>query len=113
MLREANRLQSALDGYRRQLTTSTFTATDEAVSVRVTVNGSLVLTRIFMKKGLLRLGAKTVARRINQALRNAQAAATAAAGDEREKLAGALGLTAEIKEQFDSVIKDIRSASAS
>ncbi|BAX91934.1 YbaB/EbfC family nucleoid-associated protein [Mycobacterium shigaense] len=84
-LRQAQQFESILDDHMRRTDTDTFTATDETETVEVTLNGYLVLTDIIIEPGLLRLGAEVVEKRINEALRNATAAATAAndAGDER------------------------------
>jgi DNA-binding protein YbaB len=63
-----------------------FRGTDEAVTVAVTVDGRQRLTGLQIKDGLLRLGAETVAQRINEAILEAQAAATVANGAAQERL---------------------------
>jgi DNA-binding protein YbaB len=71
LLREAQRLRSAWDGYRNQLATATFTGTDEGGSVEATVNGNLQLTGLRIEDGLLRHGVEAVGQRINEALQKA------------------------------------------
>ncbi|WAJ45421.1 YbaB/EbfC family nucleoid-associated protein [Mycobacterium sp. Aquia_216] len=108
LLRQADRLQSALDDYRYQETTF-FSGSDETKTVSVTVDGSKKLADVYIEAGLLRLGSETVEQRLNEALRNANAAATSALATEREKLLETLGLNAEVIERLDSVIKDLQS----
>jgi len=104
LLREAQRLRSAWDDHRHHQRTASFTGTDEDKTVEATVNGNLQLTGLRIEDGLLRLGTEAVGQRINEALRNAGAAATGAVGAEQEKLLAELGFTAEVMKQFDSVI---------
>lgn len=108
LLREAHRLRSAFEDYRHHLSTASFTGTDEAKTVKATVSGSLRLTGLRIEKHLLgRVGAEAVGERITEALRNANAAATGAVGAEQEKALEALGLTAEVVKQFDSVLENL------
>lgn len=73
----AARFQSALDGQLNQMNNKSFRAHDETKTVEVTVNGHQWLTGIRIENGLLdELGAETVEARVNEALRNAQNAAT-------------------------------------
>jgi ESX secretion-associated protein EspL len=69
-----------------QLNARSFRGTDEALTVAVTVDGRQRLTGLQIKDGLLRLGAETVAQRINEAILEAQAAATVANGAAQERL---------------------------
>ncbi|GBE65221.1 hypothetical protein MFM001_16830 [Mycobacterium sp. MFM001] len=55
---------------------TTFTGTDEYKSVEVTLNGHHQLLSVFISDGLLRLEAETVEQRLNEAVRNANNAAT-------------------------------------
>jgi DNA-binding protein YbaB len=72
------RFQSALDGQLHRMNAGTFKASDEAESVEVTLNGYQWLTGMRIQDGLLNeLGAQGVEQRINEALLNAQRAATA------------------------------------
>jgi DNA-binding protein YbaB len=68
------------------LNARSFRGTDEALTVAVTVDGRQRLTGLQIKDGLLRLGAETVAQRINEAILEAQAAATVANGAAQERL---------------------------
>lgn len=63
-----------------------FRGTDEAHTVAVTVDARQRLTGLQIKDGLLRLGADTVAQRINEAILEAQADATVADGAAQERL---------------------------
>lgn len=72
------RVESLIDEQVHRLDTEFFRGTDEAKTVGVTLNGLQCLTGLYIEDGLLRLGAETVAQRINEAVRNAQAIATAA-----------------------------------
>lgn len=85
-MQQLQRFQSVLEGVADQIGNETFTGTDEDKTIEVTVNGQHVLTALHIEDGLLRLGAKTVERRANEALRNAQAAATAAVSAQHEQL---------------------------
>ena len=76
VLQQAQRLQSVMDEQLAKMNTESFTATDEAKTVEVTLNGHHWLTDLFIEDGLLRLGADTVEARINEALGNATAKAT-------------------------------------
>jgi DNA-binding protein YbaB len=107
LLRQVDRLQSALDDYQHPETTL-FSGADEAKTVGVTVDKGKRLTELYIEDGLLRLGTETVEQRLNDALLNANAAATEAAGAEREKLLETLGLTAEVTEKLDSVIENLQ-----
>jgi ESX secretion-associated protein EspL len=107
LLRQADRLQSALDDY-QHLETTFFSGADEAKTVRVTVDGGKRLADLYIEEGLLRLGSETVQQRLNEALLNANAAATGAVGAEQEKLLETLGLTAEVMEKFDSLIENLQ-----
>lgn len=71
------KFQSALEGRVNQLNNKSFRAFDEARTVEVTIDGHQWLTDIRIEDGLLReLGAELVGARINEALQNAQNAAT-------------------------------------
>ncbi|MCV7352735.1 YbaB/EbfC family nucleoid-associated protein [Mycobacterium parmense] len=80
------RFNSLLEGQMRRNDTGTFTGTDEAETVEVTLNGHRCVTGLEIEEGLLRLGAETVQERINEALLNAQAAATGAREAENAQL---------------------------
>lgn len=83
VLRHAQHIQSAMDEQLYQLNTNSFRGTDDSKTVAVTIDGRQRLTDLFIQDGLLRLGAETVAQRVNEAIGNAQATATAA--DEAEQ----------------------------
>ncbi|MBU8810775.1 YbaB/EbfC family nucleoid-associated protein [Mycolicibacterium goodii] len=86
VLRQAQRLQSAMDEQLHKMGTETFTAADETDTVEVTLNGHHHLTSVYIEDGLLRLGAETVEQRLNEALHKATAAATASIEADRERL---------------------------
>jgi len=86
VLQQAQRLQAAMDDQLAKMNTETFTATDEARTVEVTLNGHHWLTDLFIEDGLLRLGAETVQARINEALANATARAVESIQLDRERL---------------------------
>ncbi len=85
-LRLAQRFESALDDQMHRTNTQSFTATDEAKSVEVTLNGRRWLTGLYIDDGLTRLGAETVEQRVNEALRNAEAAAGEAIAADQARL---------------------------
>ena len=86
VLKQAQRLQSIVDEQLHKMNSETFTATDESETVEVTLNGHRYLTGAFISEGLLRLGARTVEQRINEALQNATAAATQSIEVDRERI---------------------------
>jgi DNA-binding protein YbaB len=86
VLRQAQQLQSIMDEQLHRMNTETFTGTDEAKTVEVTLNGHHHLTGVFIQDGLLRLGAHTVEQRLNEALEKATAAATTAIESDRERI---------------------------
>jgi len=86
VLQQAQRLQSVMDEQLAKMNTESFTATDEAKTVEVTLNGHHWLTDLFIEDGLLRLGAETVEARINEALGNATAKATESIDADRARL---------------------------
>ena len=86
VLAQAQHLQSVMDEQLRKMNTETFTATDESKTVEVTLNGHHWLTDVFIEDGLLRLGAETVAARVNEALQRAAAQATASIDEDRERI---------------------------
>lgn len=86
VLRNAQRLQSIMDDQLHKMNTETFTATDESKTVEVTLNGHHHLIDVFIEDGLLRLGAKTVEQRLNEALQRATASATTSIEADRERI---------------------------
>jgi DNA-binding protein YbaB len=86
VLRQAQRLRSVLDDQLHKMSSETFTATDEAKTVEVTLNGHHWLTDVFIEDGLLRLGAATVQGRVNEALRNAAELVTESITADRERI---------------------------
>ena len=89
-LRQAQQFQSVLDDHMHRTHTETVTATDENESVEVTLDPHRGLTALTIEPGLLRLGAAVVEERVNEALRNAVATATAATDAQDERLVAAL-----------------------
>ena len=86
VLQQAQRLQSIMDDQLHRMNTQTFTATDESETVEVTLNGHHHLTGASIEDGLLRLGVELVQQRLNEALQNATAAATASIEADRERI---------------------------
>lgn len=86
VLREAERLQSAMDDQLAKMSTQTFVATDETETVEVTLNGHQLLTDVLIEDGLLRLGAATVESRINEALRKASVLAAESLAVDQERI---------------------------
>lgn len=97
VLQQAQQLQAVMDEQLHRMNSQTFTATDEARTVEVTLNGHHHLTGAFIEDGLLRLGVETVQQRLNEALQNATAAASASIDADRERLDEAV---AEITADF-------------
>ena len=98
VLKQAQQLQSLVDEQLNKMNSETFTATDEAETVEVTLNGHHYLTAAFISEGLLRLGARTVEQRINEALQNATAAATQSIEADRERIDAAVAeITADLQ----------------
>jgi DNA-binding protein YbaB len=90
VLKQAQRLQSIVDEQLHKMNSETFTATDESETVEVTLNGHHYLTSAFISAGLLRLGARTVEQRINEALQNATVAATQSIEADRQRIDAAV-----------------------
>ena len=86
VLKQAQRLQSLMDEQLDKMASDSFTATDETETVEVTLNGHHWLTDVFIEEGLLRLGADTVAARVNEALKNAGTTASASIEADRERI---------------------------
>lgn len=86
VLRQAQELQSIMDAQVQKMNTDTFTGSDELRTVEVTLDGHHQLTDVYIEEGLLRHGAHAVAARLNEALQNAMAAATAAIEADRERI---------------------------
>lgn len=98
VLRQAARLQALMDEQLHKMNTQTFTATDGAETVEVTLNGHHHLTGAFIADGLLRLGSATVEQRLNEALQNATAAATESITRDRDRIDAAVSdITADLR----------------
>jgi len=98
VLKQAQRLQSLVDDQLHKMNTETFTATDEAETVEVTLNGHHHLTGVFISDGLLRLGARVVQQRFNEALHHATAAASQSIEADRERIDAAVAeITADLE----------------
>ncbi|ORW87508.1 DNA-binding protein [Mycobacterium sp. IEC1808] len=85
-LQQLKHFNAVLEDQMYQTSTESFTGSDEAETVNVTVNGQHAVTGVFIEDGLLRLGAQTVEERVNEALRNAQVAATAAISEQQQQV---------------------------
>jgi DNA-binding protein YbaB len=100
VLKQAQRLQSLMDDQLTKMNTESFTATDEAETVEVTLNGHHWLTDVFIEDGLLRLGAETVAGRVNEALQKAALKASASIDADRERIDAVVAeITADLQER--------------
>lgn len=86
VLQQAQRLQSLMDDQLHRMAAQAFTGTDEAETVEVTLNGHHRLVGAVIADGLLRLGVETVQQRLNEALQNATAAATASIEVDRRRI---------------------------
>ncbi|NTY60703.1 YbaB/EbfC family nucleoid-associated protein [Mycolicibacterium sphagni] len=96
------KFSSALSDQVQQVSTATFTGTDEDKTVEVTVDGARWLTGLHVEDGLLRLGADEVSSRINEALQNAQAAASESIREKQAQLyANLAGITQSMKNGLD------------
>jgi DNA-binding protein YbaB len=99
VLKQAQRLQSLMDDQLAKMNTETFTATDEAETVEVTLNGHHWLTGVFIEDGLLRLGAATVEGRVNEALQKASLQASESIEADRERIDAVVAeITADMEE---------------
>ena len=99
VLKQAQRLQSLMDDQLTKMNTESFTATDEAETVEVTLNGHHWLTDVFIEDGLLRLGAETVEGRVNEALQKAALKASASIDADRERIDAVVAeITADLQE---------------
>lgn len=101
VMEEFRRFNDVLEAQVNRKTTESFTATDEAETVEVTIDGESCLTGLHIEDGLLRLGADTVERRINEALRSAQAEALANINAQAEQTAKSLS---EILSSLQNII---------
>ncbi len=90
VLRQAQQLQSLMDEQLNRMDTQTFTGTDQSGTVKVTLNGHHHLTGTVIEDGLLGLGVGEVQQRLNEALHNATAAATAALEADRDRIDAAV-----------------------
>ncbi|KAA1251744.1 YbaB/EbfC family nucleoid-associated protein [Mycobacterium simiae] len=90
VLKQLQEVNSALEGQMGRANTASYAGTDEAMTVGVTLDAQRTLTGLHIEDGLLRLGVETVAQRINEALTNAQAAASACIRAQQEQLAASL-----------------------
>jgi len=85
-LERTRRMVTLLENHMDASNNNTVIGTDDATTVEVTINARNRLTDLHIESGLLRLGVDTVARRINEAARNAQAAVTAGNDAEDDRL---------------------------
>jgi DNA-binding protein YbaB len=98
VLQQAERLQSLMDEQLHKMNNQKFTATDDAETVEVTLNGHHHLTGTFIADGLLRLGAEAVETRLKQALQKATDAATKSIELDRDRIDAAVAdITADLR----------------
>ncbi|MCV6979570.1 YbaB/EbfC family nucleoid-associated protein [Mycolicibacterium pulveris] len=86
VLAQAQRLQSIMDDQLDRMNSQTFTATDESGTVEVTLDGHHQLRAVHFVEGLIGVGAEELEHRLNEALRNAAAAASASLDADRERI---------------------------
>lgn len=97
VLQRLQGFQSALEDA-NDSSAATFTGRAEDNTVEATVDGRLWLTDLHIDDSLLRLGAETVGLRVDEAIRNAQAAAKAAASAQHDQLVAKLAdIAGELK----------------
>ncbi|MGB0971334.1 MAG: YbaB/EbfC family nucleoid-associated protein [Mycobacterium sp.] len=100
VLQQARRLQSLMDDQLDKMENCSFTAADKTDTVEVTLNGHHWLKDVYIQDGLLRLGAETVEQRVNEALVNAGAEASASIDADRERIDAAVAeITAEMSDK--------------
>ncbi|WP_156431586.1 YbaB/EbfC family nucleoid-associated protein [Mycobacterium sp. GA-1199] len=90
VLRQAQQLQSLMDDQLHRMNSQTFTGTDESETVRVTLDGHHNVTGVVIEDGLLGLGVEEVQKRLNEALREATAAAGASLQADRDRIDAAV-----------------------
>ena len=84
------RFNKALEDQMSRTNNGSYTATDDAETVEVTISGRRCLTDLHIEDGLLRLGAEPVEERINEALLKAQAGASEAIQAQQAQLVASL-----------------------
>ncbi|WP_324291113.1 YbaB/EbfC family nucleoid-associated protein [Mycobacterium sp. Aquia_213] len=94
-LRTVEQIQSMGDADAAHLKNESFRGADETETVKVTLDGRQWLTGLYIADGLLRLGVETVALRVNEAIQNAQATATAAVAAQQQEFIESLGRLAD------------------
>jgi DNA-binding protein YbaB len=90
VLELTEQFRAQIDDQLRRAITGKFTATDEAETVTVILTAQGYLTSLHIDDELPRLGADTVAQRVNEAIENARAAALARAEIDGDQLLAAL-----------------------
>lgn len=90
VLQQAQQLQSIMDEQLHKMNSQTFTATDESGTVEVTLDGHHQLKSASIAEGTMRLGVEELQQRLNEALRNASAAASTTIEADRERIDAAV-----------------------
>lgn len=90
-LRTVEQIQSLGDAAANDLKNESFRGSDASETVKVTLDGRQWLTDLYIEDGLLRLGIDTVAQRVNEAIHNAQATASAAVEIQQQQFIESLG----------------------
>ena len=85
-LQRMQRLTAVLQDHMAAASIDNFIGTDQAKTVEVKTDARHRLTELYIESGLLRLGVDTVARRVNEALRDAQKAVNAGNDAAAERL---------------------------
>lgn len=100
-LRTLEQLGDLIDGQKRRATNESFTARDEAETVEVTIDGNRHLKGLRIDDSLPQLGSEEVERRINEAVRNAQAAAEDGIAEGNDQfIAGLAGLADSLQKML-------------
>ncbi|MEI7915751.1 MAG: YbaB/EbfC family nucleoid-associated protein [Mycobacteriaceae bacterium] len=103
VLNQLERLNQLLDEQVRWTSAQSFSGSDEAGGVDVTLDGQLKLVGLEIEDGLLRLGAEAVEQRINQALLNARTSAADGISSQQTQFMDSLfDVTREMAQSVDA-----------
>ena len=94
-MNQLERLNQILDEQVRSMHAQSFSGSDQAGTVDVTLDGQFKLVGLEIEDGLLRMGAETVEQRINEALLNARTNAFGDVSAEQTQLIDSLSEMAD------------------
>lgn len=101
-LNHLERMNQLLEDQLRWTNAQSFSGTDEAGTVNVTLDGQFKLVDVQIEDGLLRLGAETVEQRINEALVDARTSASGGLATQQTQFMASLsGLAQEMAATVD------------